>query len=443
MTILYQSSRWAAVLGASLCLCSEKITYIALMVSAVLWLLADWKYHQLSPTRAWEMFGKALKTRQWWAWFMLACFIWVAEGLFAGLIQNHVPPTSHLYKSFLVLAAVVGYRVLPSFNRLFWKRLILGVLLGGVFASGAGFMQYNKGGFPMETLLMSSAEKTEKRHYRGQLYIPGTRDKAATGPLRNRIKTSVTLLWVFALLIGLTQIVDTQIARCSLFVLGVLFAAFSMLTFAKAGAGAALLCLLGSLVLQEVAAFRRVLGLTLCIIFIIGMSFVGLTATNYAPNVKAPIAEDKVSIRGFAWSHGVKVVREYPVLGVGLGAYARVSPSVFIDPELARSYTVHSHCQHLTALAEGGPLGFSAWILLIGLIGGALQKSWLVKSHPADAEFKALRLAVTYILLSVFLVSFVHDVLFHPSVAALFWVIVGLGGYLSLETNAQEPEGAQ
>ena len=222
--------------------------------------------------------------------------------------------------------------------------------------------------------------------------------------------------------------------------LGGLFAAFSTLTFAKAGVGAGLICLISLIVLQQVSALRRVLGLTLCITFIVGMSFVGVTGVNYAPNVKAPIALDKVSIRGFAWSHGVKVVQEYPVFGVGLGTYARVSPSVFIDPKLAHSYTINSHCQHLTALAEGGPIGFSTWLLLMGLIGGALQKSWLIESHPADVEFRALRLGTTYILLSVFLVSFVHDVLFHPSVAALFWVIAGLSGDLSLDIEAKQSQ---
>ena len=122
MTILYQLSRWSAVVGASLCLCSEPLTYLALIVSAALWLVADWKYHQFTTQRAKAMFWEGLKERQWWAWFTLACFIWIAEGLLAALIQNHTPPASHLYKAFFVFAAVVGYRVLPSFNHLFWKR---------------------------------------------------------------------------------------------------------------------------------------------------------------------------------------------------------------------------------------------------------------------------------------------------------------------------------
>jgi len=392
----------------------------------------------MTTQRAWKIFIGSLRKRQWWSLFILALVIWIIEGLVAAGIQGNVPRISHLYKAFFSFAAVVGYRVLPTFNRAFWKRMVLGVLLGGLLSSGAGFMQYKRGSFPLETMLMSSFEKSDKRHYRGQLYIPGTKKKAATGLLRNRIKTSVTLLWVFALLVGLTPLITTGAARLGLLVLGGVFSAFSALTFAKAGLGAALLCLVGVIVLQSVPAFRRVVGLTLGIAFVVGMGFVMMTGANYAQGAKAPIALDKVSIRGFAWSHGLKVVQEYPVFGAGLGTYPNVSPDVFIDSELAWSYTINAHCQHLTAMAEGGPTGFLVWGVILTLIGFSIQRSWTIHRHEFDSEFQALRLMATYFLVAVFLLSFVHDALCHPSVAALFWVIVGLSGYLALDPETDK-----
>ena len=139
-----------------------------------------------------------------------------------------------------------------------------------------------------------------------------------------------------------------------------------------------------------------------------------------------------MSIRGFAWSHGLKVVEGYPILGAGLGTYSRSSRQFFLDPELAFSYTINSHCQHLTAWAEGGPIGGLAWLVIVGLIAWAIQRIWLIRVASDDDVFSAQRLAVTFVLVGIFFLSFVHDFLFHPSVAALFWMVVGLAGYLAL-----------
>ena len=151
----------------------------------------------------------ALRERRWWSLLVLAVLVWIGEGLLASLVHGNVPRTSHLYKAFLALTAVVGYLVVPSFNALFWRRLVLGALLGASISSAAGYMQVSRGLFPMEQWLMSEAEKTQSNHYRGQLYVPGTHTKAATGPLRNRIKTSVTLVWVLGIFLGLSVMAKT------------------------------------------------------------------------------------------------------------------------------------------------------------------------------------------------------------------------------------------
>jgi hypothetical protein len=436
--MLYRISRWLVVLGAGLCLVSEAGSYIALLLCALLWLIADWRQYQMTPLKAWNQFVHALRNRAWWAWFVLAVTIWIVEGLLAAYIQGNVPRVSHLYKAFFVLTAVVGYRVLPSFSRLFWRRLIVGALLGAGVAATAGLLQYKKSSFPMERMLMSEAEKTEKGHYRGQLYIPGTRMKAVTGPLRNRIKTSVTLVWLFALLAGLSQLTKTFATRLGLALTAGILGCFSFYTFAKAGIGVSVLCLFGVMILHFAPCFRGLIYGVLAAAFVVGMTFVITTGVSYEPNVKAPIATDKVSVRGFAWSHGFQVVQEYPLLGAGLGTYSRSSRDFFLDPELARSYTINSHCQHLTAWAEGGIIGVMAWILMIALIAGAIQRSWLVEAEGVDSAFRAKRLATTFALVAAFLLSFVHDFLFHPSVAALFWMMVGLAGYLALNLKSEE-----
>jgi len=223
--------------------------------------------------------------------------------------------------------------------------------------------------------------------------------------------------------------------------LAVLFGIFSFYTFAKAGFGVSVLCLFGVIVLQYIPSFRKLILGVLTAAFVVGMGFVIVTGANYATDVAAPIATDKVSIRGFAWSHGLKVVQGYPLLGAGLGTYSKSSRAFFLDPDLAFSYTINGHCQHLTAWAEGGPIGALAWLSIIGLIAWAIHKSWSMNALTRGVEFSCQRVTVTFVLVAVFLMSFVHDFLFHPSVAALFWMMVGLSGYLALGLE-DEPQSS-
>ena len=414
-------------------LVSEAVTYLALLLSSITWLIADWKRREMNLSAAFSHFKEALQARRWWALFTLAGLVWICEGLLAALVQGNEPRVSHLYKAFLMLTMVVGYRVLPSFCGVFWRRLIFGALLGAGIAAGAGYMQLNHGGFPMERLLMSQAEKTDKNHYRGQIYVPGTHTKAATGPLRNRIKTSVTLVWFLGLFVGLSSLARTWSIKAALGVVIFGLGVFSYFTYARAGWAASALCLVGLSLIHFVPALRKFLLGTLSLSLVAGMAFVVSTGASYPSDVAAPVSADKMSVRGFSWAHGLKVIESYPFLGSGLGTYSRASKEFFKDPELAFSHTINTHCQHLTAWAEGGPVGGFAWLSMMVLLIWGMHRSWQRKRSLVDLPFQAQRLAATFIVVTIFILSFVHDFLFHPSVAALFWMVAGLIGYLGIK----------
>ncbi len=436
--MLYQFAKWFAVLGVSVALISEAITYLALLFSSIFWLIADWKQQKMSIPKALATFKGALRMRRWWSLFIVAGLVWIVEGLVAALVQGNEPRVSHLYKAFLILTMVVGYRVLPSFCAVFWRRLMFGALLGAGIAAGAGYMQLNHGGFPMERLLMSKAEKTDKSHYRGQIYVPGTHTKAATGPLRNRIKTSVSLVWFLGLFIGLSSLARTWSLKAALGVVILGLGAFSYFTYAQAGWAASALCLVGLSLVHFVPALRKLLLGTLSLSLVAGMAFVVSTGAGYPSDVAAPVSADKMSVRGFSWAHGLKVIESYPLLGSGLGTYSRASKEFFIDPELAFSHTINTHCQHLTAWAEGGPVGGLAWLSMMVLLIWGIHRSWQSKRSSVDLPFQAQRLAGTFIVVTIFILSFVHDFLFHPSVAALFWMVAGLIGYLAQVEDSPE-----
>ena len=102
VNMLYQVARWFAVVGVTVALISEAMTYLALLLSAICWLIADWKQHELTVQGLWGQFVQALGQRKWWAWFLLAAIVWIVEGLLAAAIQGNSPRSSHLYKAFFV-----------------------------------------------------------------------------------------------------------------------------------------------------------------------------------------------------------------------------------------------------------------------------------------------------------------------------------------------------
>lgn len=435
MTNLDACSKWFAVIGVTLSLISEAGTYIALLLSAICCLVARRQHRSPNSPAVWNAFFSGLKTGRFSSWLILAVVLWFLEGLLAAALNGHLPRGSHLYKALLALVAVVGYSVLPALNQVFWRRFVLSVLVSGALAACAGGMQYKKGAFLFENSIMSVMERADHREYRGQLYIPGTKRRAATGPLRNRIKTSTIILWTLALVMSLTVVATKVREKLALLALTLLFLGFSVLTFANAGLGAAACGLSALGVGLVIPKSRAWLAPALTAAFVMGTISV-VTLGLQGPLDAGALAEaGKLGVRSFAWAHGLLVLGAYPLMGSGFATYSRVAPDFFVDPVLTHSHTINAHCQHLTTLAEGGVLGFLPWVLVLILIGRGLGQAWQVESKSEDLPFRAMRVGATFVMVALLPVSFVHDPLFHPSVAALFWLTVGVVGYVGTEAT--------
>jgi O-antigen ligase len=192
-------------------------------------------------------------------------------------------------------------------------------------------------------------------------------------------------------------------------------------TYTLGGPAAAIGSVVGLAVLGRQPALRRWLGPAL-LVAAVGLAVV-VVAGAAAADISGGAPPGKWAAREWIWGHALRLAGDHLWLGSGLGTYAQVSPAYFADPQRGIAFTLNAHNQHLTALAEGGLVGFAAWAVLWLGVGVALHRAWAMSLPPVAETWR--RMATGY-LLAFLPLSFVHDVLFHPVAALLVWLSVGV-----------------
>lgn len=356
---------------------------------------------------------------------------WIIVGTVAIFVGGVAVRSSNLNKAVMSVGILLGISLVTGVGAQELRRLLVLLAVGSALAVLAGLCQVAFGAFPLEYLLVDP-----QRGHMGQLYVPGTDYRALTGTLRNRTKLAEALLFVLAALSAASVLAQrSREQRIIKYGLVILLMAL-VLTFTKASPAAAIFAAISTLALESSQRVRRwyfgALGLVLLAGTIIAVaSSASLPHANYLP------ATDMWTTRQFIWSHALEVIRDHPWLGVGLGAYSRVSPAYYADPVLNYAFTLNAHSQHLTALAETGIVGFAFWLTMCVDIGVALKRAWRRELEGAE---RGLRHLATYYLIALAPMSLVHDVLYHPVTALLVWASIGI--VLSLAATQDASEGA-
>jgi len=119
---------------------------------------------------------------------------------------------------------------------------------------------------------------------------------------------------------------------------------------------------------------------------------------------------------------GLLTSRHYPVFGVGLGDYIRMSRR-WVRPEMVQLYNYlprgeNAHNNYLQILVE---LGLPACLIFLVLVGTVVWSAWRLPPESRSPELTGMALGVTAFLISAF---FGHPLLLAPVSAAFF---LGLG----------------
>src|SRR5918995_6461095 len=128
----------------------------------------------------------------------------------------------------------------------------------------------------------------------------------------------------------------------------------------------------------------------------------------------------------------IDVVREQPLIGVGLGAQPKVSRELGAGRSAAREARFVSHTTPLTVAAELGLVGFALYVVL-------LLAAIRMLALPRET-LPTLALALGAVLLALFAHSLAYSGFFEDPIT---WLTLGVGAaYLAVPAPAREPEPA-
>lgn len=129
--------------------------------------------------------------------------------------------------------------------------------------------------------------------------------------------------------------------------------------------------------------------------------------------------------------HTIPLIRDYPVFGVGPGAFYVAFPRY--RPESVVNFYDYAHNDYAQLAAESGVLGFGLLGLLVALsLGAALMAQW----RRRDPLMRGMSFACVMGVTSILIHSWVDFNLQIPSNAAYFMVLLALG-WIALHHDRQ------
>lgn len=158
-----------------------------------------------------------------------------------------------------------------------------------------------------------------------------------------------------------------------------------------AGLPAAALFLLSKRRLGKAALWAAMAGGTAFLLAVV--RFAGMDFASYLPNA----GENSVTFRYAMATDGVKMIAEFPVFGLGLGALGAAYP-LWMDPVMKGFFTDHLHCDPLELAAEAGiPLAavfYAAYIATLAIPSGALSRGEAKAPAPLTLAMLAAPAAI-------------------------------------------------
>jgi O-antigen ligase len=205
---------------------------------------------------------------------------------------------------------------------------------------------------------------------------------------------------------------NRRAARLALGVLAALLLVVALLTFSRGGfialgaAGAALLALR---VAPHLLAQRR--------LWLIGLIGAGTAAAVLAVIVLISRNPDRLygdALRGDLWRSAVSIIRDHPLLGVGVGQFGRAFRE-YRDPAYVDDRLSSAHNLYLNTTAETGLLGA---VVGLGLIA-AIVLRWWGRWRKAENDTERLRLEAAGAALIGFAAQSLFDTFTLPALVTL------------------------
>lgn len=210
-------------------------------------------------------------------------------------------------------------------------------------------------------------------------------------------------------------------SNLKLFAICVLIFVVLLLTFSRGGyfglfASLAVIFLLAWRFLTKQKKFLVLAGITLAIIFllVLGQPVISRFVSSFLLNEGSSLSRLEI------WRQSFNVFLAHPVLGVGLGNYAKE-----VDPLASYRSPITSHNFYLDLAAETGFFGLLVWFILIF---GSFWLVWrsLKKTETGDSFLPAVKIGLAGSLVYFFVHSFFETAIFNPTVLPFLLIILAL-----------------
>lgn len=352
-----------------------------------------------------------------WVLADVGLVVWLLAGL-PGMLGGDVRVGGEpSLRPLLALAYVLG-RLVVHERPVVLARMGMAFVAGLLVNVGYGYVQVLVADPGLERLIVGRARSAH-------LMADSERLRMATGLYYNRIK----LAHVGVVGLGLLVLVTLDhlrrggaVGRRVALVLATAFLAGGLLLTYRRAAPAALLVGLVTVGLT-LRQRRRAAALVM-----VGGLLVGALALSDYGRERLDAASDDVGTRAQIWASAGRLVLEHPVLGSGHGGYGpgiRAHTPPDASAELLRNVLNSPHNAALYVLAETGVVGFAGWCLAVLSSLVALLRAVRREAAVHTARTQLDRLAVVG-LVTIAALGVVHTVLYHASVALLFWGLLGV-----------------
>lgn len=233
----------------------------------------------------------------------------------------------------------------------------------------------------------------------------------------------------------LQALLDAVLTARALLYLGAVLMLAALMLSGSRGASLSLVFGLGTIVVLGARWRGRGSGETRVAALVVVLALVAglwLGTGVLGPRLVASIAGSDGRLE--VWSQSLKVVADYPVLGVGAGGFQWVLPGYRSGPALA--YYDHAHNDYLETLVDYGvlgcaPLAAALWLLLARLLVAYRRRS---SRYYRGMLFGSLAGCLTMLAHAML------DFNFHiPANAAYFYALLGLGLVASQMERYREP----
>ncbi|MFH1173100.1 MAG: O-antigen ligase family protein [bacterium] len=193
--------------------------------------------------------------------------------------------------------------------------------------------------------------------------------------------------------------------------LAVLYAVVLTLTYTRG----AWLAFLITLVIIGLAQYRKLLIITLGIIFI---AYLAIQPLQIRINdIISPSSYGSVQWRYDLWQDSLDYAKNKPLMGYGTGT----STEIIIEERGPELGSPHAHNDYLKILLENGVIGLAAYLSLIILIFYNLFK----KYRTTNGSQRDLVLVVSAISLGLFIMSFGDNVIRNTALQWTYWAMLG------------------